>query len=91
MLKLIDNAVGTMREKNKNGEIYYHVIYLNYLTPHAYRSYDDIVEELGNLGYQMCRKTMTAYRAEAIECLGDILWGYTSNECREILEKFIGK
>ncbi len=89
MLKLVDNAVATMREKNKYGEIYYQVIYYNFLTPHAYRSNEEVVEALCQGGFPMCRKTMTAYRAEAVECIGSLLWGYTSRDCREILEKFI--
>ncbi len=89
MLKLVDNAVGTMREKNKMGEIYYRVIYYNYLAPQAFRSNEDIVDALREDGFPMCRKTMTSYRAEAIECLGSLLWGYTSRECREILERFV--
>ena len=89
MLKLVDNAVSTMRQKNKNGEIYYQVIYYNYLIPHAYRSNDEVVEALCNNGFYMCRKTMTTYRAEAVECIGSLLWGYTSRDCREILEHFV--
>ena len=89
MLKYIDNAVATMRQKNKNGEIYYQVIYYNYLTPHAYRSNDEVTEALCNNGFYMCRKTMTTYRAEAVECIGSLLWGYTSRDCREILEHFV--
>lgn len=89
MLKYIDNAVATMRQKNKNGEIYYQVIYYNYLTPHAYRSNDEVTEALCNNGYFMCRKTMTTYRAEAVECIGSLLWGYTSRDCQEILEHFV--
>lgn len=91
MLKLVDNAVATMREKNKNGEIYYQVIYHNYLTPHAYRSNDEITEALCNTGFPMCRKTMTTYRTEAIECISSILWGYTAQDCCDILEQFIAE
>ena len=89
MLKLVDNAVSTMRQKNKNGEIYYQVIYYNYLIPHAYRSNDEVVEALCNNGFYMCRKTMTTYRAEAVECIGSLLWGYTSRDCYEILNHFV--
>lgn len=32
---------------------------------------------------------MTTYRAEAVECIGSLLWGYTSRDCREILEHFV--
>ncbi len=89
MLRLIDNAVGTMRAKYKYGEIYYHVLYYNYMTPHEYRSNEEIVDALAQCGFAMCRKTMVAYRVEAIECVGSILWGYSSQDCRDILERFI--
>lgn len=89
MLKIIDSAVTLMREKNKNGEIYYQVIYYNYLTPHSYRSNDEVVEALCDNGFYMCRKTMTTYRAEAIECISSLLWGYTSQDCQDILECFV--
>ena len=57
MLNLVDSAVNTMRKKNKNGELYYQILYFNYLCEQEYRSLDEIVDALGKAGYPMCRKT----------------------------------
>ena len=35
----------------------------------------------------MSRRSYYTYRTEAIETLSSVLWGYTSRECAEVLEK----
>ncbi len=91
MLNLIDGAVKLMREKNKNGEIYYRVIYYNYLSPNQLHSNDDIVLALTEAGYPMCRKTMTDHRAAAVDCISSILWGYTARDSGDILDELLKK
>ena len=34
MLQLVDSAVATMRKKHKHGELYYQILYYNYLCEH---------------------------------------------------------
>ncbi len=89
MLKLIDSAANSMREKHKNGELYYQVLYYNYFSPHEYASNEEVAEALSEVGFPMCRKTMTDYRICAIDCVSSILWGYTSKDTEEILTKFV--
>ena len=89
MLNLVDSAVNTMRKKNKNGELYYQILYFNYLCEQEYRSLDEIVDALGKAGYPMCRKTMTDYRALAVNLVSTYLWGYTAKDTKEILDKFV--
>ena len=89
MLNLVDSAVNTMRKKNKNGELYYQILYFNYLCEQEYRSLDEIVSALAKAGYPMCRKTMTDYRALAVNLVSTYLWGYTAKDTKEILDKFV--
>ena len=91
MLNIVDSAIDTMRQKHKHGEVYYQVLYYNYLSEHEYGSNDAVVDALSAAGFPMCRKTMTDYRALAVECVSTILWGYTARETREILGRFVGE
>ena len=69
MLNLVDSAIETMRKKYKHGELYYQILYYNYLSEQEYRSLDEIVGELffksvriyvlsekRNLFYRFCTK-----------------------------------
>lgn len=89
MLKIIDSAVNVMRQKNKYGEVYYHIVYLSYMTPNELESDDCVLKELEKLGYPMCRKTLYDKRYEAIGCLSSILWGFSSKDCLAVLDRFI--
>ena len=60
MLKLIDNAVDLLRNKHKNGESYYWILYYSYLSPKQYRNAEEITELLEpHTGYI---STKTYYR-----------------------------
>ncbi len=89
MLNLVDSAIDIMRKKNKNGELFYQVLYYNYLSSQEYRSNDDVVQALNKAGYPMCRKTMTDYRSLAVNCVSSFLWGYSARDTKEILDKFV--
>ena len=89
MLKFVDHAVQIMREKNKNGEVFYQVLYFNYLSPYESSSNEDVTQALVDAGYPMCRKTMTEYRSLAVDCVSSILWGFSSRDCGEILNRFV--
>ena len=89
MLNLVDEAVATMRQKHKNGELYYQVLYFNYFSTQEYRSQENILEALEQTGFPMCRKTMIEHRNFAVNIVSNFLWGYTAKETKEILDRFV--
>ena len=89
VLKIVDSAIETMRKKYKHGELYYQILYYNYLCEQEYRSLDEVVDAINEAGFAMCRRTMTDYRALAVNLVSTYLWGYTSKDTKEILDKFV--
>jgi len=89
MLNLVDEAVAAMRQKHKNGELYYQVLYFNYFSTQEYRSQENILEALEQAGFPMCRKTMIEHRNFAVNIVSNFLWGYTAKETKEILDRFV--
>ena len=89
MLNLVDDAVATMRQKHKNGELYYQVLYFNYFSAQEYHSQDAVLEALEQAGYPMCRKTMIEYRNHAVNLVSSFLWGYTARDTNDILDRFV--
>jgi len=88
MLKLIDNAVDLMRNKHKNGESYYWILYYSYLSPKQYRNAEEITELLEpHTGY-ISTKTYYRKKYEATIALSSVLWGFTSRDSLSILDKF---
>jgi len=91
MLNLVDAAVATMRQKHKQGEMYYKILYYNFFSERKLRSQEEILGALADDGYPMCRKTMLDNCALAVNLVSTFLWGYTAKETLEILDKFAGK
>ena len=89
MLNLVDDAAATMRNKHKNGELYYQVLYFNYFSAQEYHSQDAVLEALEQAGYPMCRKTMIEYRNHAVNLVSSFLWGYTARDTKDILDRFV--
>ena len=89
MLNLVDDAVATMRQKHKNGELYYRILYFNYFSAQEYHSQDAVLEALEQAGYPMCRKTMIEYRNHAVNLVSSFLWGYTARDTKDILDRFV--
>ena len=89
MLNLVDDAAATMRNKHKNGELYYQVLYFNYFSAQEYHSQDAVLEALEQTGYPMCRKTMIEYRNHAVNLVSSFLWGYTARDTKDILDRFV--
>ena len=89
MLQLVDSAVAMMRNKHKHGELYYQVLYYNFLCEHEYGSLDDVLEALNEAGIMISRRTMFDYRTHAINLVSTYLWGYTAKDTQNILAKFI--
>ena len=76
-----------MRRRHKKGELYYWVLYYTYLSPQAYGSYHEILNALEAHFPPMSRRTYYTHREDAINTLSNVLWGYTSRECAEVLDK----
>ena len=88
MLKLMENAVELLRNKHKNGEKYYWILYYGFLSPNQYQNAEEIVEALEpHMGY-VTTKTYYRKRREAINALSSILWGFTSRETLDVLKEF---
>ena len=73
----------------KNGETYYWLLYYTFLSPQQMKNVEEIVEQLRPHIRDISFRTYYRRRQEAIEALSSILWGYTSKESMEILEKFV--
>ena len=87
MMNLLDSAIQLMRSHHKKGELYYWILYYTYLSPQEYTNYREILHALEVHFPPMSRRTYYSYREEAISTLSNVLWGYTSRECAEIMEK----
>ena len=81
MLTLLISAVDILRNKHKHGEQYYWILYYSYLSPQQLQNTDEIIANISHRTYY--RK-----RPEAVNALSSILWGYTSKDCLEMLDKF---
>ena len=88
MLKLLDSSVDLLRNKHKNGEVYYWLIYYTFLSPQQLRNVEEIIEKLRPHIRDVSFRTYYRKRQEAIEALSSILWGYTSKDSMEILDQF---
>lgn len=88
MLTLLKNAVEMLRIKHKNGEVYYWVLYYTFLSPQQFRSVEEIVEQLRHHMRDISLPTYYRVRKRAVEALSSLLWGYTSQECKDILNEF---
>ena len=88
MMQLLDAAIQLMRSHHKKGELYYWILYYTYLSPQEYTNYREILRALEAHFPPMSRRTYYAYRENAISTLSNVLWGYTSRECTEVLQKF---
>ena len=81
MLKMMESAVELLRNKHKNGEIFYWVLYYTFLSPQQLRNVEEIVEKLRPYLRDISSSTYYRKKQEAIESFSSILWGYTSQDC----------
>ena len=89
MLKIIEMAVGVLRKKKVNGEIYYWILYFTYLSEKPCKNIDDLLSHIAEKTEMMSWRTYYKRRKEAIETLSGILWGYTAKDCLSILDEFV--
>lgn len=88
MLQLVETSVDLLRNKHKNGEAYYWLLYYSFLSPQQYRSAEEIIEQLKPHIRDISYRSYYRKRREAIDALSSILWGYTSKDSESILEHF---
>jgi hypothetical protein len=88
MLKLVESSVELLRNKHKNGETYYWILYYTYLSPQQHRNVEEIVEKLRPHMRDISYATYYRKRQECVEALSSVLWGYTSKESKKILDMF---
>lgn len=88
MLTLVQNAVELLRTRHKNGEAYYWLLYYTYLSPQELKNVEEIIEQLRPHIRDISFRTYYRRRKEAIEALSSVLWGYTSQDSLQILERF---
>ena len=88
MLNLLNSAVDILRSKHKHGEQYYWILYYSYLSPQQFQNTDEIIESLMPHIANISKRTYYRKRPEAVQALSSILWGYTSKDCLEMLNKF---
>ena len=89
MLKLLENAIDILRNRHKNGETYYWILYYSFLSPKQYKNTEAIINQLYTHMESLSYKTYFRKRKEAIEALSMILWGYSATQSKEILKVFI--
>ena len=89
MLKLIDSAVNLLRQKHKFGETYYWILYYSFLSPQQYRNAEEIIEQLRPHMQDISYRTYYRKRKEAIDAFSSILWGYSSRDSLNLLERFV--
>ena len=88
MLNLLNSAVEILRSKHKHGEQYYWILYYSYLSPQQLQNTDEIIECLVPHIANISKRTYYRKRPEAVQALSAILWGYTSKDCLEMLNRF---
>ena len=88
MLVLMETAVSKIRLRS-DGELYYQILFLSYLTKEVLPA-SQIVSRLEEKNIFISERTLFRKRNEAVSLVTSVLWGYTSKECMEILDSFVG-
>ena len=91
MLTLVNNSIELLRTRHKHGEDYYWLLYYTYLSPQQLKNVEEIIEQLRPHIRDISLPTYYRKRKQAVEALSSVLWGFTSKECRDILEQFFPK
>ena len=86
MLRIIDSAVALLRERYRNGEECYWVLYYTYLSSQEIGGVDEIVEKLSEMFRDISRSTYYRRKKESIRRMGDLLWGFRTSCCDSALE-----
>ena len=88
MLKLLNSAVDLLRTRHKSGETYYWLLYYTYLSPQKLKNLDEIIDQLRPHIRDISVRTYYRKRNDAVDALGSVLWGYTTQDTMKILDDF---
>lgn len=88
MLKLVDSSLELLRQKHKNGETYYWILYYSFFSPQKYRNAEEIIDQLRPHILDISYPTFYRHRKDAIDALSSILWGYSSRDSVNLLQEF---
>lgn len=88
MLSLVNDAVELLRNRYKNGEDYYWLLYFTYLSPQQLQNVEEIIEQLRPHIRDISFRTYYRKRKNAVEALSSVLWGYTAQDSLQILQQF---
>ena len=77
-----------LRTHQKNGEAYYWLLYYTYLSPQKLKNLDEIIDQLHPHIRDISVRTYYRKRNEAVDALGSVLWGYTTQDTLKILDDF---
>ena len=89
MLKMVQSAVELLRTKHKNGEKYYWVLYYAFLSPQKVEKLAELLDLLRPHIQDISKATYYRIRKEAVNVMSDILWGYSSKNCGDILNSLL--
>ena len=89
MLKIIENALDTVRKDPEHGELLYQLLFLTYFSERKPQNRESILFQLDRLGFPMSSSTYHVYLNMGISAIDHILWGYTSRDCIEIIRNFL--
>ena len=91
MLQLINSEIDLMRKKHEKGELYYWILYYAYLSPQQCENAGAILQSLETKGISISLSMRNYYlrREEAINVLSSVLWGYTSTDCEELINRLL--
>lgn len=87
MLKLLESAISKIRLRS-DGELLYQILFLSYLTNEKLTT-QQIISRLEGMEFFFCERTLFRKRNEAVELVASVLWGYSSKDCKEILDSFV--
>lgn len=88
MLKMIDAAVDMLRKRQRNGELYYWILYYTYLSDKPCKRVEETIQKVVDKTDFISEKTYFRCRKDAIEILSTILWGYSTRDCLPFLYTF---
>ncbi len=89
MLTLVQNAVELLRTRHKKGESYYWILYYAYMSPRKLKNADEIIEMLRPHIRDISFSTYYRLSKEAVDAVSSVLWGFTSKDTLDILEKLL--
>lgn len=87
MIGLVNEAMQMMREKHRDGEELYWLLYYTYVVSPQLRNTEQIIEKMRNHSPEISMRTYFRRKQYAIEVLGTILWGYSAKSSKEILDE----